>query len=51
MEISKKMGLLGLLGLMLFLLGIYISQWTPLAIMIGIGGGIVMGLSSVKLLK
>ncbi|MFD6441413.1 hypothetical protein ACFWDG_16710 [Peribacillus sp. NPDC060186] len=46
---NNKMGVLGLLGLLLFLFGIYISQWTPFAILIGIGGGIVMGISSLKL--
>lgn len=45
----KKIGLLmGLVGLSLFLLGIYISQWTLFGIVIGIGGGIIMGISSVK---
>ncbi|UOR12836.1 hypothetical protein [Halobacillus amylolyticus] len=46
---NKKMGLLGLFGLLLFLSGITLSQWTPFAILIGIGGGIVMGYSSLKL--
>ncbi len=42
---NKKMGLLGLL---LFMLGIYISQWTVLGIVIGIAGGFIMGFSSFK---
>lgn len=46
---NKKMGLLGLLGLVLFLSGIFLSQWTPIAILMGIGGGIIMGVSSLKL--
>jgi hypothetical protein len=46
---NKKMGLLGLLGLLLFLSGIYLSQWTPIAILMGIGGGIIMEVSSIKL--
>lgn len=46
---NKKIGLLGLLGFFLFLFGIYISQWTLFGIAIGIGGGYVMGLSSLKL--
>lgn len=38
----------GLVGLLLFMLGIYISQWTVLGIMIGIAGGFIMGFSSFK---
>ncbi|WP_169729582.1 hypothetical protein [Ectobacillus panaciterrae] len=37
-----------LIGLLLFLGGIYASQWSNLAIIIGIGGGILMGLSVTK---
>ncbi|CAH0270475.1 MULTISPECIES: hypothetical protein [Bacillaceae] len=36
--VNKKMGLLGLLGL-LFMFGIYISQWNLFGMVIGIGGG------------
>ncbi|MED4697183.1 hypothetical protein [Peribacillus frigoritolerans] len=43
---NKKMGLLGLL---LFMFGIYISQWNLFGMVIGIGGGYVMGFSSFKL--
>lgn len=44
--VNKKMGLLGLL---LFMFGIYISQWNLFGMVIGIGGGYVMGFSSFKL--
>ncbi len=37
-----------LIGLLLFLGGIYVSQWSNLAIIVGIGGGIIMGLSATK---
>lgn len=47
--VNKKMGLLGLLGLLLFMFGIYISQWNLFGMVIGIGGGYVMGFSSFKL--
>ena len=49
--VNKKMGLLVLLGLLLFLIGIYISQWTLLGIVIGTVRGCVVGFSSVKLIK
>lgn len=48
---NKKMGLLGLIGLLSFMFGIYISQWTIFGIVMGIGGGIIMGVSSTRLLK
>ena len=37
-----------LLGLLLFMLGIYISHWTVFGIVMGIAGGFVIGLSSVR---
>ncbi|HEK9103939.1 TPA: hypothetical protein SUB30_005490 [Bacillus pseudomycoides] len=37
-----------LIGLLLFLSGIYASQWSNLAIIFGIGGGILIGLSVTK---
>lgn len=46
---NKKMALLGVLGLLIFLTGIALSQWTPLAILMGIAGGIIMGICSLKL--
>jgi len=48
---NKKMGLLGLIGLLSFMFGIYISQWTIFGMVMGIGGGIIMGVSSTRLLK
>ncbi|MBP1083241.1 MULTISPECIES: hypothetical protein [Bacillus] len=35
-----------IIGLALFLLGIYISEWTLFGVVIGIAGGFLMGLSS-----
>ncbi|MGG4266978.1 hypothetical protein [Peribacillus simplex] len=43
---EKKVLLLRLIGFILFLIGIYISQWTDFGVAIGIGGGIIMGISS-----
>ena len=48
MSCTKLISLFGLLGLLLFMLGIYISQWTVFGIVIGIAGGFVMGLSSLR---
>ena len=46
---NKKMVLLGFLGLLSFMFGIYISQWTILGMVMGIGGGCAMGFSALKL--
>ena len=47
---NKKMVLLlGFLGLLSFMFGIYISQWTILGMVMGIGGGYAMGFSAFKL--
>ncbi|WP_195892922.1 hypothetical protein [Bacillus massiliigorillae] len=48
---NKKVGLLGFLGLLLFMLGIYISQWTLLGVVMGIGGGCAIGFSAFKLFR
>ena len=46
---NKKMMLVGSLGLLLFMFGIYISQWTMLGVVVGIGGGYAMGFGVFKL--
>ncbi|MDV7766782.1 hypothetical protein [Peribacillus sp. CSMR9] len=43
---EKKVLLMGLIGFILFLIVIYISQWTVFGVAIGIGGGYIMGISS-----
>lgn len=47
---NKTMSLLGLIGLLSFMFGIYISQWTIFGIVMGVAGGIIMGLSLTRLL-
>ncbi|WP_375090300.1 hypothetical protein ACDZ29_05695 [Peribacillus sp. RS7] len=44
---KKKVLLIGLIGFSLFLIGMIISQWTVFGVAIGIGGGFIMGISSV----
>ena len=46
---NKKMILVGFLGLLSFMFGIYISQWTMLGMVVGIGGGYAMGFGVFKL--
>jgi len=46
---NKTMVLLGFLGLLSFMFGIYISHWTILGMVMGIGGGYAMGFSALKL--
>ena len=46
---NKKMMLVGFLGLLSFMFGIYISQWTILGVVMGIGGGYAMGFGAFKL--
>ncbi|WP_347940526.1 hypothetical protein AAEY33_23415 [Peribacillus simplex] len=43
---KNKVLLIGLIGFSLFLLGMIISQWTIVGVVIGIGGGLIMGISS-----
>jgi hypothetical protein len=43
---KNKVLLIGLIGFSLFLLGMIISQWTIIGVVIGIGGGFIMGISS-----
>ncbi|WP_185150961.1 hypothetical protein [Peribacillus simplex] len=43
---KNKVLLIGLIGFSLFLLGMIISQWTIIGVVIGIGGGLIMGISS-----
>ncbi|MFF2500027.1 MULTISPECIES: hypothetical protein [Peribacillus] len=43
---KNKVLFIGLIGLSLFLIGMMISQWTVAGVVIGIGGGGVMGISS-----
>ncbi|MCM3170177.1 hypothetical protein [Peribacillus frigoritolerans] len=43
---ENKVLLIGLIGFSLFLMGMVISQWTVAGVVIGIGGGLVMGISS-----
>ncbi|WHX90564.1 hypothetical protein [Peribacillus simplex] len=38
--------LIGLIGFSLFLIGMIISQWTVVGVVIEIGGGFIMGISS-----
>lgn len=37
-----------LIGLFFFMTGIYISNWTLFGIPLGIGGGMIMGISSLQ---
>ena len=46
---NKKMVLVGFLGLLSFMFGIYISQWTIWGVAMGIGGGYAMGFGAFKL--
>ena len=46
---NKKMVLVGFLGLLSFMFGIYISQWTIWGVVMGIGGGYAMGFGAFKL--
>ena len=48
---NKKRVLLGLIGLLSFMFGIYISQWTIFGVVMGVVGGIIMGFSSIRLFK
>ncbi|MFJ7941616.1 hypothetical protein ACIQYG_24525 [Peribacillus sp. NPDC096622] len=43
---KNKVLLIGLIGFSLFLMGMIISQWTVAGVVIGIGGGFAMGISS-----
>ncbi|WP_458354296.1 hypothetical protein [Peribacillus frigoritolerans] len=43
---KNKVLYIGLIGFSLFLMGLVISQWTVAGVVIGIGGGFVMAISS-----
>ncbi|MGE7904573.1 hypothetical protein ACQKNS_09300 [Peribacillus sp. NPDC094092] len=43
---KNKVLSMGLIGFSLFLLGMIISQWTVVGVVIGIVGGLIMGISS-----
>ncbi|MCP1092220.1 hypothetical protein ACE8FZ_21560 [Peribacillus frigoritolerans] len=43
---KNKVLVIGIIGFSLFPMGMMISQWTVADVVIGIGGGLVMGISS-----
>ncbi len=43
---KSKVLLIGLIGFSLFPIGMMVSQWTVAGVVIGIGGGLVMEISS-----